>query len=299
MMDDVQKPNAYYLQKMAISSMSAFVELTGGQPLDRWKMNLQIPKNERIPFGKLLKLGPREWYVASTISVIQRCFFYIPIIYLSQDVWNNHLKYSNVISNRNIISNSYTENIMKTAWTTSCIIPCVSIFESLKADQQINNYREQTMRKIISQKWQISKASIIPSPFSTFGREFCFCYGICVLTPQIKNILNNTFGDNTVSDNTVYNDTNKKTSFYSGLSGGIAGFISQTLSQPFDVIKTNQERTHKSFGSTLLYIIRSEGITGLWKGGIPRCVRGIWTLSCLAFCQDFFSKKIETSSYNY
>ena len=79
-----------YYQKMGISSISAFIELTGGQPLDRWKMNLQIPKSERIPFMNLVKLGPREWYVASNTTIIQRCFFYIPTIYLAQDIWKTH-----------------------------------------------------------------------------------------------------------------------------------------------------------------------------------------------------------------
>lgn len=283
-MENGKTQQHYYLYKMGISSASAFVELTGGQPLDRWKMNLQIPKNERVPFINLLKLGPREWYVASTTSVVQRCFFYIPIIYLSQDIWKNYnSKYS-------IFKNNSVENIVKTAWTTSCVMPCVSIFESLKTDQQLNNYRGQSMRNILSQKWKISKKSILPSPLSTFSREFCFCYGICVLTPQIRDILNNYVNNRDVNNRDINISKSSLYSGISGLSGAISGFISQILSQPFDVIKTNQERTHKGFTPTLMYIIRSEGITGLWKGGMPRCIRGVWTLSCLAFCQDIFSK---------
>ena len=119
-----------YKKSFLIPSLSALVEITGGQPLDRWKINRQSPPNKRLSFKALINLGPKGWYSASYTSIIQRCVFYIPGIYISRNIWNVHIKQN--------IDSSLDNHITKTAWTTIFITPYVSIFESIKTQQQIN-----------------------------------------------------------------------------------------------------------------------------------------------------------------
>ena len=251
-------------KKMIVRSLSSFVEIIGGQPLDRIKINSQLPIDQRLKVSQLIKLGPREMYSASFTSIFQRCFLYIPSIYFINDYYEK-IKFTD----------NY-EYITKPLFVSLFITPQVSIFESLKTNQQLEKNT-----KIIDRlkfKYQNNGLSgIFPSLLSTYLRETAFIGGICVLTPKFLNIL-----DKQVSHN----------GFNNIIAGGIAGAITQFISHPFDSIKTFQEVNNLSFKTSIQNIYQTKGISGFYSGVIPRTLRGVWTLGCLSYCNSFFSKKL-------
>ena len=257
------------IEKMGISSLSAFVELSGGQPLDRWKINLQLPKENRIPIKTLILNGPKEWYVASYTSMIQRCFFYIPTIYLASDFWKNN------ISNND---DTLHDKILHSAWVSGIVTPGVSWFENMKTEQQIGNNRNKNIFQLTKIHYhEYGMKGVMPSLYSTFLREMAFCGGICCITPFISKKINQNYQIN--------NTLNY------ALSGGTAGLITQLISQPFDAIKTRQEKYKTiSFLQTYKNIYGESNLFGLWKGSIPRCLRGIWTLGALSICNSYFTE---------
>ena len=258
-------------EKLVISSISAFIELSGGQPLDRWKINLQLPIEDRISTKKIFMRGPKEWYVASTTSIIQRCFFYIPTIYLASDIWI-----------KNFHSDTPSNKLLHAAFVSSIITPGVSWFENMKTEQQIGNNRNKSMAKLTKIHYlKYGIGGVIPSLQATFLRESAFCGGICCITPIIHNKIKQ------------YDYCNTNLNW--AISGAMAGLITQLISQPFDTIKTRQEKTKMGFIPTYKNIYMQGGFLELWKGSIPRCIRGIWTLSILSVCNNYLSQLLQST----
>lgn len=251
-------------KKMGIRSFATFIEIAGGQPLDRWKMNLQLPPKSRLSMTQLLKLGPSEFYSASTTSILQRSILYIPSIYIINDYCDKNIN----------------NDLIKPFLISAFVTPQVSIFESLKTDQQIKNVRNINLMKIYSNKLKINGINgVFPSPVSTFLREASFSAGICIFTPIINNKL----------------DTINNNSYNSFLGGMISGFITQLISQPFDTIKSRQEYKYKnSFIKTIKLIYKENGVKSFFLGTTPRCIRGMWTLGCLSYITtnltDYFNQ---------
>ena len=117
-------------KKMIVRSLSSFIEIIGGQPLDRIKINSQLPIDQRLKVSQLIKLGPREMYSASFTSIFQRCFLYIPSIYFINDYYEK-IKFTD----------NY-EYITKPLFVSLFITPQVSIFESLKTNQQLEKIQK-------------------------------------------------------------------------------------------------------------------------------------------------------------
>ena len=259
--------------KMIIRSSATLIEIIGGQPLDRLKINYQLPKKYRLPTRQLLKLGPKEFYTASYTSIFQRCILYIPSIYFLGEYYDNNLSLNN-----------NSDNIIKPLFISSIITPQVSLFESLKTDQQVKNIKDPV--KHIFKKYNTGGIkNIIPSFTATFLREASFSAGICVIIPIINNKLNNKLNDT----NTIYFDKFNKPL----LSGMIAGAITQILSQPFDTIKTHQEYDSRyNFMKTTKILYNNDGLLGFFNGGLPRCIRGVWTLGCLSYCTSYLTNKL-------
>lgn len=249
-------------KKLMIRSFSSLVEIVGGQPLDRIKINYQLPIEQRLKLIDLVKLGPKELYSASYTSIFQRCILYIPSIYLINDYYSK-LK----------MSKKYDE-ITRPLFISLFITPQVSIFESLKTDQQL--LKNKTIYDRLLLKYTNRGIyGIFPSLSSTYLRESAFIYGICVLTPKFLNTFENRSSNHSVNNL---------------LAGGMAGAITQFISHPFDSIKTVQEINNTNFKNSTLQIYNNKGIGGFYSGVISRTLRGVWTMGCLSYCNSFFSK---------
>eukprot|EP00286_Rhodomonas_abbreviata_P000658 CAMPEP_0181290648 /NCGR_PEP_ID=MMETSP1101-20121128/1526_1 /TAXON_ID=46948 /ORGANISM="Rhodomonas abbreviata, Strain Caron Lab Isolate" /LENGTH=244 /DNA_ID=CAMNT_0023394947 /DNA_START=61 /DNA_END=792 /DNA_ORIENTATION=+ len=235
---------------MSTRCVAAVVELAVGQPLDRWKMNLQLPPNERLPFTKLIAKGPREWYTASWTSMTQRVFFYIPLIYFANDQWNNNMGTDGVVN-----------NLAKAACISSVVTPGVSCFENLKTKQQVcqKSFGSMSMGAICGKIFRDNGfRKLFPTMGATFAREFMFSGGICGVAPFLH---------------TFYRDNLGVDSYFA--AGASAGVICQILSQPFDTIKSWQE-AHSVNGRTAVSQISKEGVLFFYKGTLPRTLRGAW-----------------------
>ena len=260
-------------EKLFIRSAATFIEIIGGQPLDRIKVNLQLPKSDRIPFRTLLQGGIRSFYAASATSVIQRCFFYIPAIYFGADVW----KYYFQIENSPVL-----DGLAASCFTSALVTPGVSCFENLKLQQQINIKENSTLRKtLIATYRQYGMKGLFPSLASTFSREAAFALGVCYLSPTIHQYLKDQYGIDSVVG-----------------AGCASGIATQLLTQPFDTIKTWQEKTHMSFTTSLRTMVQENGVAFIFNGSIPRVCRGMWTFSCLFYCTNEFSTMYKNNFYS-
>ena len=288
-------------------SITANIELILGQPLDRWKVNNQAPSGYKIPFTKFIKKPIKFYYSGLSSTILNRSIIYIPLIYTSRNYANNI--YEN--TQNNFIKNN--ESLFKTTVITTFISPSLSILENIKTYQQIN-YKSKLIKntivnftdnncKISSETSFVSKYMKLLKPktlTATFLREWCFCYGLFELNKHIYNILDkqlynyssifNNFENDSLSNNTLSNNTssNIKLVIFSNI---FAGIISQTISQPFDNIKTNQEIRNINFIESAKTIYKYQGrIKGFWYGNLPRAIRGIWTFICFGVCTDLFNR---------
>jgi fluoride ion exporter CrcB/FEX len=251
-------------EKMAIRSTATFVEIIGGQPLDRIKVNYQLPKADRIPFRTLLQGGIGSFYAASTTSVIQRCFFYIPAVYFGADLWKHHFKIEN---------SPMLDGIAASFFTSAIVSPGVSCFENLKLQQQINMKENKTLKKTFVNVYnKYGVRGLFPSLTSTFSREAAFALGMCYMSPAIHHYLKEQHDIDTVIG-----------------AGCISGITTQLITQPFDTIKTWQEKTYMTFSRSVQAMVKENGVMFLFNGTIPRVCRGMWTFSCLFYCTNEFS----------
>lgn len=125
--------------------------------------------------------------------------------------------------------------------TALMVTPHVAYFEQIKTLKQTNNFVT----------YRIFPSNI----YSTFCRELVFITGLTSTVPYL------------VSQGMSVE-----------LSSIIAGISSQIISQPFDTVKTIQER-HGTFSWP-------RHVSSLWHGCLPRCLRGIWTF----YCMNYFTK---------
>jgi hypothetical protein len=260
-------------EKLLIRSAATFVEIIGGQPLDRIKVNMQLPKADRIPFRTLLQGGIGSFYAASATSVIQRCFFYIPAIYFGADLWKHYFT----------IENSPVLNGFAASFFTSAIVtPGVSCFENLKLQQQVNMKENSSLRKTFFKTYHsYGLKGLFPSLASTYSREAAFALGVCYLSPTIHQYIKDKYEIDSVLG-----------------AGCASGVITQILTQPFDTIKTWQEKTHMSFRSSLRTMIEENGVRFLFNGSLPRVCRGMWTFSCLFYCTNEFSSMFKDTFHS-
>lgn len=283
-------------------SITANIELILGQPLDRWKVNNQAPSGYKLSFSNFIKKPLPFYYSGLSSTILNRAVIYIPLIYSSRN-------YANYIFNNTtneFIKNN--ESLFKTTVITTFITPSLSILENIKTYQQIN-YKTKLLRKTLinyNNNHNISNETLNVSKYinlikpktltATFLREWCFCYGLFELNKHIYNILDKQI----YSYSTIFNNfENKDTSNTSNTSNVkllifsniVSGIISQTISQPFDNIKTNQEIRNISFIKSFKSIYKYQGgIKGFWYGNLPRSIRGIWTFICFSICNDLFKR---------
>lgn len=260
-------------EKLFIRSAATFVEIIGGQPLDRIKVNMQLPKADRIPFRTLLKGGVGSFYAASATSVVQRCFFYIPAIYFGADLWRHYFRINN---------NPLLDGIASSFFTSALVTPLVSCFENLKLQQQVNVKENSSLTKTFQSTYgKYGMKGLFPSIGSTFSREAAFALGVCYMSPTIHQYVKEEHGiDSSVG------------------AGCVSGIVTQLLTQPFDTIKTWQEKTRMSFSSSVRTMVEENGARFLFNGAVPRVCRGMWTFSCLFYCTNEFSSAYHGRFYS-
>tara|TARA_Y100000590_G_C15731261_1_gene1017112 strand:+ start:2234 stop:2983 length:750 start_codon:yes stop_codon:yes gene_type:complete len=242
--------------KIKITSIASIIEVLGGHPIDRWKVNSQMRSKDRLTFKTLLLSGRKNLYAGLRTALYYNSIFYFPAIYALDHVWK-------------------ADNIGKTIFVSFMITPIVSCFEGIKTDQQVNKLHDKDMLYIMKKRYsEYGVRGLMPSFYSTFYREFCYCSGLLLLSPFIASKIN------TGKD---YIDR--------FVGGGLAGLVSQSMSQPFDSIKTRQEKYKTGFIETIK-IINKEGKTNYWNGGLGRCIRGVWSISCMSVMCNSLSKII-------
>ena len=272
------------ISKAGISSISAFVEVMGGQPLDRWKVNRQLSVKDRLPFTNLIRLGPKNWYAGLNTCLIYGCGFYFPAIYGLENIWDKkykkYKKNDKLDSIDSINSIDYINSVNKCLFVSSIISTGVSWFEGVKTDQQVNKLRHKNLLQITKMRYRkYGVIGIVPSYYSTFAREFCYCTGLLLLSPLIANRLE--------TGNHYANHF---------IGGGIAGIISQTLSQPFDTIKTRQEKYKIPIHQAIRVIYKYEGVGAFWNGVLARCIRGMWSISCMSLMQHYLRTYLDSKA---
>jgi hypothetical protein len=250
--------------------ISAF-ELVIGLPLDRIKIELQQKTNHVTirPTRHYLKY----WYAGNIPSLIQRCVIYMPAIQLT-----------------NMVISPDISPYMKSFIIAGVISPYVSFFEGIKTAQQKHVWPEAKNNNMVSiirhvmydiKKPELLFASIIP----TYFREYCFVTGMVALQPALYNMFS-------ANDKNDKNDKNLKSASLTPLSCLGASIICQTLSQPFDVIKTRMELNPTYSIIDIFAKLKNEQYQHGWRsvyyaGWLPRVIRGMWTFTCMNYLIDF------------
>ena len=270
------KDDISFLYTYRNSSIASFIELSLGQPLDRIKIECQSKNiltslvNGNINIIKWYNVLPTQkgffkyWYAGNISSIIQRCGIYLPAIYISNNIFDNKIGYD---------MNNIQKVLIKPLFVSGIITPYVCFFEGIKTAQQKQIYPVNGLRDII--KYNTSSGNtrrLFTSALPTFGREYFFIMGMCSLQPYLlanKSITNN----NWIT------------------SSCLSAFISQTISQPFDVIKTKKELYPEKSLSGIKKLILNETnelkgynkITYFYQGWTARTVRGAWTFLCMNY----------------
>lgn len=274
-----------------VSALGALAELSLGLPLDRIKVSLQ----SRIPIEwkpSSLRETVRYWYAGNVPSLIQRCGIYLPAIQLSNTFYNKIIRPTAAAR----LGNKTSELVIKPLIITSVVSPYVALFEGLKTAQQIGpryvypdpvkpHLMGQGIRDIIraldvSRTKRYLFAGIVP----TFGREFFFISGMCVVQPVCSGLLYQFAPPLSLMDS-------KPTVTLVGSI--IASLVCQTASQPLDVLKTRCElRPSLSLSSQSAMLYSDCWTLGfrkvLYSGWLPRVTRGTWTFTCLSLIRDYF-----------
>lgn len=286
-----------FAKSYLISSAGALAELTLGLPLDRIKICKQsgVPVKWFTGHRGWLEMA-RYWYAGNIPSIIQRCGIYLPAIQASNAIYNKLVKAS--INPDNHIK---SELVIKPLIISGMVMPYVSLFEGLKTAQQHGVHRvypEYVTRHLAKQTGPVSMTSILRAVTTaraysllfaghlpTWGREFFFIGGMCVVQPMVSN--------------TIYQFIPHLALSYSivpiTITGSlIASLVCQTASQPLDVLKTRCE-IHPSIPlsgqvSELWQICRSNGFRNtLYSGWLPRVTRGVWTFTCMQLMTYYLS----------
>lgn len=280
------------LSNYQINVLAALGELTLGQPLDRIKIGLQTGTS--IP-QIIRSAGWRGWYAGHTPSIINRCFIYLPGIQ-----WTNHWYNRDIqpwICFSSGVSPITSQMFIKPTVVSAIISPYVSLFEGLKLAQQlgyqhvypksIQSYintgttgKPNTYQLILGIIKSKQPWVLFAGFWPTFARETAFISGMCAVQPLITNTLAE-LGNPSVEANRV--------------AGALtASIICQTLSQPFDVLKTRREFAPAVDWSlvidSLYRDIKKKGVRQiLFSGWMPRCLRGVWTFYSVSAIRDWIS----------
>jgi hypothetical protein len=276
-----------------INVLAALGELTLGQPVDRLKIGLQTGAS----ISQVIRsAGWRGWYAGHTPSIINRCFIYLPGIQLANQWYHRDIQ--PWICFAGGVSPITSQMIIKPIVVSAIISPYVSLFEGLKLAQQLGYQRiyPQGIQSYIN----TGSVSVNPNTYQlirgviksgqprvlfagfwpTFARETVFISGMCAIQPIITNTLAE-LGSQSGETNRV-------------VGALTASLICQTISQPFDVLKTRREFAPTAnwslvIDSLCLDINKNGAHKILFSGWMPRCLRGVWTFYSISVIRDWLS----------
>lgn len=329
-----QEINNRKLSAYQINVLAALGELSLGLPLDRIKVGLQsgstyreifkqnMASSGQIPgtqtrspkFGSPRNIWPHRfytninlsyWFAGHTPSIINRCFIYLPGIAYFNTGYSKHIE--PWVCWAGGCPKLASQAIVKPILVSALISPYVALFEGLKLTQQLGIQRVypreihkfigsqttgypsttppvspttyQLIRGVISsRRSEILFASFWP----TFARETAFISGMCVIQPLATQYL--------INSETMNNKESARV-----LGSLIASFACQTISQPFDVLKTRRECQPSNKWSQIIehlkIDIKNKGArTVLFAGWLPRCIRGVWTFYSVSAIRDCLNK---------
>lgn len=297
--DSMNESSQKLIKSYFISASGALAELTLGLPLDRIKISRQAGVPVKWTGHRSLQSMARYWYAGNVPSIIQRCGVYLPAIQMGNALYNSVVNPLIRESDR-----AKSELIVKPFIISGLVMPYVTLFEGLKTAQQQGarrTYPEYVTRHLAEGAKGESMTSILRAVntarapgllftghIPTWGREFCFVSGMCVIQPMVSA--------------TVYQYIPHLALAYSTVPVTIFGsvfasFVCQTVSQPLDVLKTRCElRPSVPLSgqvSELWYTCKSKGFRNtLYRGWLPRVTRGIWTFTCMRLVTDYLHRTL-------
>ena len=298
-----------------------------GNPRQQFKSNM---KYWFAGFPIRVRTSMKYWFAGHTPSIINRCFIYLPGIAFLNTGYSNHIE--PWICWAGGCPKPISQILVKPIVVSAAISPYVSLFEGLKLAQQLghqkvypqeinkfinkiintatHNYPSTTSQAPTTQQpstYQIIRGVInsgrpgilFASFLPTFARETAFISGMCAIQPQITDYL---LTANTGVSGALFSPMMSSTNTTALLSsetarvvGSLAAsFICQTISQPFDVLKTRRECNPGAKWSVVFASIqediKNKGTRrSLFSGWIPRCLRGVWTFYSVSVIRDWLS----------
>ena len=273
-----------------------------------------------------IKSNIKYWFAGHTPSIINRCFIYLPGITFLNSGYSNHIE--PWICWAGGCSSLTSQIIVKPILVSAAISPYVSLFEGLKLAQQLGHQKvyPQEINKFISigthgypsttsqapttyqpSTYQIIRGVInsgrpgilFASFWPTFARETAFISGMCAIQPQITNYLLTAETDISGALFSPMMGASNTTALLSSetarvLGSLVASFACQTISQPFDVLKTRRESMPATRWSAVFTSIKEDiknkgARMTLFSGWMPRCLRGVWTFYSVSVIRDWLS----------
>lgn len=311
--------------KVGLQSGSSFREIilpVGAIPGTQSRSSRSgVPQNLLAEFRAQIKPNISYWFAGHTPSIINRCFIYLPGIAFLNSRYSNHIE--PWVCWAGGCSSLTSQVLVKPILVSAAISPYVSLFEGLKLAQQLGHRKvyPQEINKFISTGTHgyPSTASLAPTTYQlargvinsgrpgilfasfwpTFARETAFISGMCAIQPQITNYLLRAETDISGALFSPMMSTNNTSTLLSSetarvLGSLVASFACQTISQPFDVLKTRRETMPATRWSAVFTSIK-EDIKNkgtrmtLFSGWMPRCLRGVWTFYSVSVIRDWLS----------
>lgn len=168
----------------------------------------------------------------------------------------------------------------------------------------LSNTSVQLIRGVINSG---NVSSLFAGFLPTFARETAFISGMCVVQPLIATYCASLCDKSSAYDDIQTSEHNKpypiiNKVFYNSetiriTSSLIASFMCQTISQPFDVLKTRRESNPmatwtQTFDKIHVDIVKIGYRNILFSGWLPRCIRGIWTFYSISAIRDIYTVQI-------
>ena len=293
------------------------------------RYHTQIKSNIQYWFagsGIRFRTSIQYWFAGHTPSIINRCFIYLPGITFLNSGYSNHIE--PWICWAGGCSSLTSQIIVKPILVSAAISPYVSLFEGLKLAQQLGHQKvyPQEINKFISMgthgypstasqapttnqpsTYQIIRGVInsgrpgilFASFWPTFARETAFISGMCAIQPQITNYLLTAETDISGALFSPMMGASNTEALLSSetarvLGSLVASFACQTISQPFDVLKTRRESMPATRWSAVIACVKEDiknkgARMTLFSGWMPRCLRGVWTFYSVSVIRDWLS----------
>jgi len=308
--------------KIGLQSGSSFREII--QPV----RELPGTQARSFRFGnprQQFKSNIKYWFAGHTPSIINRCFIYLPGIAFLNTGYSNHVE--PWVCWAGGCPRPISQILVKPILVSAIISPYVSLFEGLKLAQQLGHQKvyPQELNKFINKiintgtqgypsttsqaqtTYQLVRGVInsgrpgilFASFWPTFARETAFISGMCAIQPQITNYLLTAETDISGALFSPMMGTNNTATLLSSETARVVGslaasFACQTISQPFDVLKTRRESMPATRWSAVFACIKEDiknkgARMTLFSGWMPRCLRGVWTFYSVSVIRDWLS----------